>query len=85
MHTHHNEAETPAAHPPSMAKEGTVIKGLNYHTNQSDPIAKRDDEYPAWLWTLLDEPTGDQLSERLQLKKENKTKIKQANFMKKKK
>ncbi|KAJ1975567.1 mitochondrial translation [Dimargaris verticillata] len=69
----------------AMTKEGTAIKGLNYHTNQSDPIAKRDEEYPDWLWTLLAESKPDQLSERLQLKKENKTRIKQSNFMKKKK
>ncbi|KAF8432593.1 mitochondrial ribosomal protein L37-domain-containing protein [Terfezia claveryi] len=47
---------TPASHiPVSAAPAGTVLKGLNYLKNKQDPVAKEDHEYPAWLWTVLDE------------------------------
>lgn len=28
--------------------------GLNYFRNKADPIALEDNEYPEWLWSLLD-------------------------------
>ncbi|KAG9286141.1 hypothetical protein G9A89_010155 [Geosiphon pyriformis] len=39
---------------PSAAPEGTILTGLNYMKDGSDPIAKPDHEYPDWLWDLLD-------------------------------
>ena len=30
------------------------MAGLNILKDQSDPVSKPDDEYPAWVWTLLD-------------------------------
>ncbi|KAA1101903.1 hypothetical protein PGT21_032676 [Puccinia graminis f. sp. tritici] len=42
----------------SQAKTGSPIKGLAYIKGESDPIAKADDEYPSWLWTLLEPNMG---------------------------
>ncbi|KAF8428996.1 mitochondrial ribosomal protein L37-domain-containing protein [Tirmania nivea] len=44
--------------PVSAAPAGTVLKGLNHLKNKQDPVAKEDHEYPAWLWTVLDEKKG---------------------------
>ncbi|KAL1896573.1 hypothetical protein Sste5346_004607 [Sporothrix stenoceras] len=38
----------------SSCPEGTVLVGLNYTKGRTDPVAKRDEEYPAWLWNCLD-------------------------------
>ncbi|KAF1912500.1 mitochondrial ribosomal protein L37-domain-containing protein [Ampelomyces quisqualis] len=40
---------------------GTPLKGLNFEKNKTDPVALADDEYPAWLWTILgrQEKTGE--------------------------
>lgn len=38
---------------PSSVPAGTVLKGLNFFKNQPDPIARPDEDYPAWLWTVL--------------------------------
>lgn len=65
----------------------TVIDGVNYLKGQEPVIAKPDDEYPAWLWTILapkvypdDGPGGK--AERVQRRRENKQRIKDQNFMK---
>ncbi|KAI5809935.1 mitochondrial ribosomal protein L37-domain-containing protein [Peziza echinospora] len=46
----------------SAAPAGTILRGLNYLKNKQDPVALEDHEYPAWLWTVLDEKKGDGLS-----------------------
>ncbi|KAK8049707.1 hypothetical protein PG994_011437 [Apiospora phragmitis] len=33
---------------------GTVLSGLNYFKNRTDPVALADDKYPEWLWRCLD-------------------------------
>ncbi|XXG94007.1 hypothetical protein Hte_000258 [Hypoxylon texense] len=38
----------------SACPEGTVLTGLNYFKNQTDPVALPDDAYPTWLWSCLD-------------------------------
>ncbi|CAK7220265.1 hypothetical protein SBRCBS47491_004129 [Sporothrix bragantina] len=38
----------------SSCPEGTVLQGLNYIKGKTDPVALRDEEYPAWLWDCLD-------------------------------
>lgn len=38
----------------SSCPAGTVLNGLNYFKGGQDPVAKADDEYPAWLWPCLD-------------------------------
>ncbi|KAI6348042.1 hypothetical protein MCOR25_010854 [Pyricularia grisea] len=37
----------------STCPKGTVLKGLNYFKDKSDPVALADDAYPAWLWNCL--------------------------------
>jgi len=37
----------------SSITAGTPLKGLNFEKNKTDPVALPDDEYPAWLWTIL--------------------------------
>jgi large subunit ribosomal protein L54 len=37
----------------SSIAAGTPLKGLNFEKNKQDPVALPDDEYPAWLWTIL--------------------------------
>ncbi|CAG8460005.1 944_t:CDS:2, partial [Acaulospora colombiana] len=39
----------------SSVPAGTILKGINIFKDGSDPISKLDEEYPEWLWDLLDE------------------------------
>jgi len=34
---------------------GTPLTGLGYLKGKDPPLAKDDNEYPKWLWGLLDE------------------------------
>lgn len=43
----------------SSVPAGTPLKGLNYFKNKTDPVAMVDEEYPDWLWTVLDEPSRE--------------------------
>ncbi|KAI3329826.1 mitochondrial ribosomal protein L37-domain-containing protein [Ustulina deusta] len=47
-------AAAPTGESLSSCPKGTVLTGLNYYKNQTDPVALADDEYPEWLWTCLD-------------------------------
>lgn len=48
-------ADAAAAKAPlSSCPEGTVLTGLNYLKNKTDPVALADDAYPEWLWSCLD-------------------------------
>lgn len=38
----------------SAVPAGTELRGLNFLKNGSDPIALKDEEYPPWLWTILE-------------------------------
>lgn len=38
----------------SSCPEGTILTGLNFTKGGSDPVAKKDEEYPEWLWSCLD-------------------------------
>lgn len=40
--------------PRSICVEGTVLSGLNFTKGGQDPVAKKDEEYPEWLWSCLD-------------------------------
>ncbi|KAJ2781614.1 hypothetical protein H4R18_002758 [Coemansia javaensis] len=71
--------------PASSAVDGTVLKGLNIYKEGKDPVALKDEEYPAWLWTLLDETPADSLGERERQRVERSKAIKEANFMKSRK
>ncbi|RKP14649.1 mitochondrial ribosomal protein L37-domain-containing protein, partial [Piptocephalis cylindrospora] len=72
------------AKPVSSVLEGTSLEGLNVHKGKKDPVALRDDEYPDWLWALL-EPTPKGLSKRKHhaaLRSANRASIKSLNFLK---
>jgi len=46
----------------SSCLPGTTLQGLNILKDQPDPVAKLDEEYPAWLWTLLDSGKASDLA-----------------------
>ncbi len=48
-------SDAPEKPPRSSTAEGTLLKGLGYIKGQNPPLAKADDQYPEWLWGLLDE------------------------------
>ncbi|KAL4402499.1 mitochondrial large ribosomal subunit [Malassezia pachydermatis] len=41
---------------PSAAPAGTVFTGLSIYKDKPDPVARPDNEYPSWLWDLLEDP-----------------------------
>ena len=59
----------------SSCAPGTKLTGLNILQGKSDPLALKDEEYPEWLWTLLDkEGETNELSLKA-LRKQSKQKI----------
>ncbi|EJT99198.1 hypothetical protein DACRYDRAFT_23811 [Dacryopinax primogenitus] len=49
--------KVPSKPPPtSSCPPGTVLTGIQYLKDAPPVIAMPDTDYPAWLWTLLDEP-----------------------------
>ena len=71
----------------SCCPEGTVLTGLNWLKDQPPVIAKADEVYPEWLWTILkpkpipnDGPGGK--GERMLMRKQNRARIREQNFMK---
>jgi large subunit ribosomal protein L54 len=72
----------------SFAPPGTKLKGINVKKNGQDPIALPENEYPDWLWRLLDEEAQTKSLEaepaklaRKQQRAANRQKIKMNNFM----
>lgn len=47
-------SEEGAAAALSACPAGTVLTGLNYFKNQTDPVALADEKYPEWLWSCLE-------------------------------
>ncbi len=58
------------------------MKGLNVFAGKQDPVALKDEEYPDWLWGLLDKPAEENKFSREYLRKASKRKIKE-NALKK--
>ncbi|KAJ2816305.1 mitochondrial translation, partial [Coemansia erecta] len=78
-----SDTQTPKkTHPASSAADGTVLKGLNIYKSGQDPVALKDEEYPDWLWTLLDKVPFEEKSEIEQQRLNRSKAIKEANFMK---
>ncbi len=63
--------------PASFLQSGTAMKGLNVFAGKQDPVALKDEEYPDWLWTLLDKPEEENKLSREYLRKASKQKIKE--------
>ncbi|CAG8446976.1 2230_t:CDS:2 [Ambispora leptoticha] len=68
----------------SAAPAGTVLQGINYLKDGTDPIALPDHEYPEWLWEILDEKKQNEWANdptsRQFLRKIRRDKIRDANF-----
>lgn len=72
----------------SSCKEGTAIN-LKVYKGAKPIVALKDEEYPEWLWTLLDKDAQmEQLKKedlfrynRKIIKKQNVARIKMNNFM----
>lgn len=71
----------------SSCPEGTVLEGLAWLKGQQPVLAQADDAYPDWLWKLLepkvlvdDGPGGK--AEKVRLRKQNRQRIRDQNFMK---
>lgn len=72
----------------SKIPAGTVLKGCNVRKNGQDPVALKDEEYPQWLWEVLDPEIQRKKLEadpirfaRKQRREENRRKIKEQNFL----
>lgn len=84
---------TPAAAPSkptfvSIAPAGTKMKGLNILKGQDTVVALADEEYPAWLWQVLDKEAQKKKLEADPMKaaqkarrNANRKKIKEHNFL----
>lgn len=59
----------------SSCQPGTTLKGLNIIAGKSDPVALKDEEYPEWLWKLLDKPEEPSELSLKALRKQSKAKI----------
>ncbi|KAI4236838.1 MAG: hypothetical protein L6R40_006027 [Gallowayella cf. fulva] len=44
--------------PPSMLPAGTPLRGLAFEKNKDPPVAREDNEYPDWLWGLIEKNDG---------------------------
>jgi len=71
----------------SSCPPGTVLTGLNYLKGQTPVVALPDEDYPPWLWKLLepknladDGPGGK--AEKIRLRKENRQRIRDQNLLK---
>jgi large subunit ribosomal protein L54 len=71
----------------SSCAPNTILVGMNYLKDQPPVLALPDEEYPPWLWKLLDKselpddgPGGN--AEKRRLRKENRQRIRDQNFMK---
>lgn len=76
-----------AAQAVSSCPENTVLQGVAYLKGQQEVVAMADDAYPPWLWSLLspkelpdDGPGGK--AEKVRLRKANRQRIRDQNFMK---
>lgn len=71
----------------SSCTPNTLLTGVNYLKGQDPVLALPDEEYPPWLWKLLepkvlvdDGPGGK--AEKVRLRKENRQRIRDSNMLK---
>ena len=69
-------------------KAGTTLKGVNVRKNGEDPVALADEEYPEWLWDLLDPEAqaakiaaNPILAAKKARREANRKKIRENNFL----
>ena len=55
---HDASAQAAPRRPKSTVPAGTSLKGLGWLKGREAPVARPDAEYPAWLWTLVDDARG---------------------------
>lgn len=74
---------------PSACPKDTVMPGLNWLKGQEPVVALADDEYPPWLWTILEprkyskeEMQPGEKGHQAKLRTERRAKIRLSNFMK---
>ncbi|EPE36464.1 hypothetical protein GLAREA_05802 [Glarea lozoyensis ATCC 20868] len=75
-----------SALPISSAPKGTVLKGINYIKGRDDPVALGEEEYPEWLWRVLDVKTdveGGEVEEGDEFSKSKKLRRKAAKRQRK--
>ncbi|KZS99095.1 mitochondrial/chloroplast ribosomal protein L54/L37 [Sistotremastrum niveocremeum HHB9708] len=70
----------------SSCPANTIINGVNYLKGQPPVLALPDEEYPQWLWGLLNNKTVAEdgpggRAEKAQLRAENRRRIKDQNFL----
>lgn len=58
-----DEKKVEIKYPESSSPAGTLLRGLNYIKGHDDPISLKEEEYPTWLWSLLDEKKNDETNE----------------------
>ncbi|KAF8163751.1 mitochondrial ribosomal protein L37-domain-containing protein [Crassisporium funariophilum] len=72
--------------PRSTCSADTILPGVNYLKDQPAVVALADEEYPEWLWTILqpkvipDDGPGGKLERSLR-RTANRKAIKDRNFM----
>ncbi|CCK69291.1 mitochondrial 54S ribosomal protein mL54 KNAG_0C01770 [Huiozyma naganishii CBS 8797] len=79
-------AQGPAVKSSCLA--GTPLK-LDIRKDGRDPVAMRDEEYPEWLWHVLEPATGGDASARAdplaarrkELRRKHRNEIKQSNYL----
>jgi large subunit ribosomal protein L54 len=69
----------------SVAPAGTKLKGLNVFKNKEDLVALPEDEYPEWLWKVLDSKNENEQDAEAMAKAKrrqaNRNTIKNDNFL----
>ncbi|CAE7153467.1 unnamed protein product [Rhizoctonia solani] len=68
--------------PISSCPANTNLAGLTWLKDQPPVLALEDSEYPAWLWTVLEEKKPGDGTSKGERRKQNRDKIKLQNFMK---
>ncbi|CUA76034.1 hypothetical protein RSOLAG22IIIB_02041 [Rhizoctonia solani] len=77
-----SSASTSPKAPISSCPPNTNLAGLTWLKGQPPVLALEDSEYPAWLWTLLDEKKPGDGTSKPERRKQNRDRIKLQNFMK---
>ena len=66
--------------PPSVVDPAIsrVCTGLNYYNTGEDPPIRDDNQYPEWLWSILD-PVKSSVDDKIYWRKLNKQKARDNN------